>query len=43
MLLDCRKPPGTLPAGAAKRLGLIDKEITMVVSDVEGSTALWER
>ncbi len=41
-MLCCRKIPGTLPAGAGARMGLIDKEITAAVSDVEGSTALWE-
>ena len=41
--LQCRKPPGTLPIGAGKSLGLVDKEITVLVSDVEGSTSLWER
>ncbi|KAK9835452.1 hypothetical protein WJX74_000339 [Apatococcus lobatus] len=40
--LKSRKPPGTLPLGAGKGLGLVDKEITMVISDVEGSTDLWE-
>ena len=40
--VQSRKPPGTLPAGTGKSLGLMDKEITVLVSDVEGSTALWE-
>lgn len=43
MIRHSRRTPGTLPAGAGKGLGLIDKEITVVVSDVEGSTPLWER
>ncbi len=38
----CRRRPGTVPAGMGKLLGLVEKEITVVVSDVEGSTDLWE-
>ncbi|KAK9842884.1 hypothetical protein WJX74_003872 [Apatococcus lobatus] len=40
--LKARKAPGTLPLGAGKGLGLVDKEITVIVSDVEGSTDIWE-
>ncbi|KAK9815654.1 hypothetical protein WJX72_007454 [[Myrmecia] bisecta] len=34
--------PGTLKETAAKKLGLVHKEITLVMTDVEGSTELWE-
>ncbi|KAK9851364.1 hypothetical protein WJX84_006381 [Apatococcus fuscideae] len=41
--LKARKAPGTLKERVAKDLGLIPKEITVVFTDVQGSTDLWEQ
>lgn len=37
-----RHAPGTLQAGLAEELGLVHKEITLVMSDVQASSKLWE-
>ena len=38
----CRTPPGTVKEGLAEQLGLIAKEVTIVMTDVQGSSRLWE-
>lgn len=42
ILCACRSPPGTLKEGLAEQLGLTPKEVTIVVTDVQGSSRLWE-
>ena len=38
----CSNVPGTLPAGLAQELGLVHQEITLVMTDVQASSKLWE-
>lgn len=38
----CRHKPGTLRADQAQDLGLIHKEVTLVLTDVQASSSLWE-
>ena len=40
--VTCREPPGTLKEGLAEQLGLIAKEVSIVMTDVQGSSRLWE-
>ncbi|DBA91536.1 TPA: hypothetical protein ACH3X1_003159 [Trebouxia sp. C0004] len=37
-----RQPPGTLKEGLAEQLGLVSKEVSIVMTDVQGSSRLWE-
>jgi len=37
-----RHAPGTLQASLAEELGLVHKEITLVMTDVQASSKLWE-
>lgn len=39
---DGRSPPGTLKEGLSEQLGLVPKEVTIVMTDVQGSSRLWE-
>ena len=39
---DCRNVPGTISAGLAQDLGLVHKEVTLVMTDVQASSKLWE-
>ena len=41
-LLCHRQPPGTLKEGLAEQLGLVSKEVSIVMTDVQGSSRLWE-
>lgn len=38
----CRNTPGTISAQLAQDLGLMHKEITLVMTDVQASSKLWE-
>ena len=38
----CRNPPGKLPPNVAQDLGLGRDEITLVMTDVQASSKLWE-
>ncbi|KAK9822556.1 hypothetical protein WJX74_004389 [Apatococcus lobatus] len=40
--LKKRHPPGTLAKGVGKSVGLVFQEVTLVMTDVQGSTELWE-
>ncbi len=42
MTVVCRHAPGTLQARLAEELGLVHKEVTLVMSDVQASSKLWE-
>jgi class 3 adenylate cyclase len=42
MTVVCRHAPGTLQARLAEELGLVHKEITLVMTDVQASSKLWE-
>lgn len=37
-----RAPPGTLKEGLVEQLGLVPKEVSIVMTDVQGSSRLWE-
>ena len=41
-LLLCRHPPGTLMEKHGKGMDLFHSSMSIVMTDVEGSTALWE-
>ena len=43
-VVECRRrnPPGTLKASLAEEMGLVHKEVTLVMSDVQASSKLWE-
>ncbi len=41
-LLSCRYKPGSLTEAQSKLLGLPMKELTLCITDIAGSTALWE-
>lgn len=38
-VVHCRHAPGTLKTSV---MGLMDDEVTFVMTDIEGSTSLWE-
>lgn len=40
--VPCRSPPGTVKEGLAEQLGLVAKEVSIVMTDVQGSSRLWE-
>ena len=40
--LLCRNPPGRLPNNVLQDLGLKKNEITLVMTDVQASSKLWE-
>ena len=42
MIVVYRHAPGTLQATLAEELGLVHKEVTLVMSDVQASSKLWE-
>ncbi len=42
MTVVYRHAPGTLQARLAEELGLVHKEVTLVMTDVQASSKLWE-
>lgn len=42
MTVVLRHAPGTLQATLAEELGLVHKEVTLVMTDVQASSKLWE-